>query len=718
MNAHQAKVPAKGTREGRRACLALLAVLVCVAAILLVSMRIDWGGSGVGTPTQPAPKRPPGDPEPAAALQVYMAGRAGAKGRVVAWHKGAVRVADQVSEAEFRFSPPPPDDCLIVGWNTLGDSRLATSIGYVAYDGNANTITLEPAPVWRLRVVVHGAPSESAAGLRIGLRFPTAPGAARWAHMVELIGGQPAGYYLRQPSAPATFELPILPANTGIRVSAECGNLYAQSAELQLKSDREIELTLHRLASDRQVKVRDVLGAPAEVKLALDVVNGEDRRHTVVRSDASGIAAVPGDLNAQAHVRVTDDEWMSAQDTHTLAAGQHVLEITVWQTTTLRLSIEYDDGEPYYGPVWTSANLADGDQTAKKLWLANLVSPDTPIRKPQDEVERAKYGDPQIFHGVAEFYRVPRAAALKVTIPHERVGYPQFELTLDSHVIDPELIHKVVIPAKVTARSLSRIRIVGVDPPLEDLQAAVFRIIGDEIAPVCRFVLSESNESRSLHPGRYVVRISGAQSWLSGEIELPPAVTHDVLARLSPGGTVTARVMNEDGNPLQGATLDVASLGAPTYPAAAEFGVISVADASGAVELAGQPAGQTLYRIEAPGYQPVLINATPQAGSIESLGDVRLARAVGEVRIHLAADRDRATPLEASCHVPWEGGRWTTAREVGDQIVIRGVPVDRTYSVSVKSQAGGPSLKIFNNVRPTAAEPVVVLDATDIEVSD
>ncbi|MBX3460029.1 MAG: carboxypeptidase regulatory-like domain-containing protein [Planctomycetes bacterium] len=715
--------PTQGTvRPAKLKCIAPLLVLILLVGSIAVAV---WPGRDDAK--GPTPDNAPGaaardEPEPAgAALTVTMDHPQARQARVVAWRERAVRVADNVSAGVFRFTPPPPADSLIVGWTTRDGPSLAGAVGYAAYTGGDDAMVLHAEPVWTLRVAVRGtSPGEQT--LRVGLQFPGAADAARWSHLVELIGGKPAGFYLRRPSGANQFDLPMLPADVPLRVSAECDGMFAESEEVRLSDDAELELTLSRVLSERQVRVRDSLGAPADAKLAIDVRPAQDddagRIHTVTRTGPSGNAEIPGDLNSTAYVSVVDDDWVSDRNRHVLLPGGRTMDIPVWRAATLRLTVEYDDGQPYYGPVRVFANLDDDElepSNRRSVFFARLVDASTPIVRPTNEIERAMYGDSSLFHGVAEFYKVPVGPDLKVNIPHERVGYPMYESTLPPDATEPGVVTKIVVPAKITAKSLSRIRIVGVDKPSPDLHVVVYRLIGQEVAPFCRFALAETNESWSMHPGRYLVRITGANAW-QAEVELPPGVTHDVFPRFEQGAVVKARILNERGEPMAGATLDIASRGAPRFPAEAVFGVLAVANADGVVELRGQPAGTAVFRLEAFGYQPAHVNATVHAGGKVELGDVKLSRAVGEIRIRLPESREGTVLLKADLVVPWGTGQLMFEVESGNMIIFAGVAVDRTYSVAVIPEGGGSSLTIFNEVRPTAAEPIVILDATDIEV--
>jgi hypothetical protein len=658
-------------------------------------------------------------------LRVVTPGSDGTPTTVIAL-EGRERVAaTRLEDGIHEFSPPPGVGAQLVAWAGSPESGRTTGVAdVVVYDGSEDTVSMPVRPVWPVRVRVTGVDDPPEGGPRLGVRFPTPDMEYDWARMVEIINGVSAEHYMQAPDEVNSFVLPMVPAQVPLQVNAVWGGYSGVTETFTLTAPREITLELARLPDKRLIRVRDGNGAPAIVKLSVTVTLNTGRSsQRVAATGEDGLLEVPMDDAAthRASVRVVDDAWVSPLSSYLLFPGPEILEIQVWRTGVLSLRVQYDDGEPYLGSVSVSAAYTDLGDSIPRGWSGRLVDADTPIVEPKDEYERSMMGDsPSGFHEVITFTGVPLGPDLTVRLQRLRVGYPAHREVIPSAKVEAGEVLLIVIPRDtIIERTLSRIKIPEHLEFADDVYVSIIILTEDgRHAPLQRaFKLSEQRVSRMARPGfRYIVRLSGSVAWQSHEFELPPGTEYEVYPQPGAPVTITARVVNEQGEPIEGATLDVNTIHGPPNPdhrPRISDVVIGKADPDGRVSLVGQPRVKTDFRVEAPGYQPQVITADPGM-AVYDLGEVVLKRAVGEIHIRLPKADYQDVFLKADV-VQSVSGTLATARAESDVIVFRNLPVGRKYSVSLRSTAGGAT-KIFNGVEPTEENPVVELDATDLEL--
>src|SRR5690606_17851269 len=129
-------------------------------------------------------------------------------------------------ERRHRFSPPPPRGAVLLGWATDVPNGSVSSVSQaVPYDGAGTGVVLALEPVWPVRISLNGLDAASGAEPSVGLRFPSPERGSRWARTVQLVEDRPAGYHLVTQVRAGVFELPMLPEQAELQVSATCGTL-------------------------------------------------------------------------------------------------------------------------------------------------------------------------------------------------------------------------------------------------------------------------------------------------------------------------------------------------------------------------------------------------------------------------------------------------------------------------------------------------------------
>lgn len=132
--------------------------------------------------------------------------------------------------------------------------------------------------------------------------------------------------------------------------------------------------------------------------------------------------------------------------------------------------------------------------------------------------------------------------------------------------------------------------------------------------------------------GRFIVVVSGDYSWSSGAIQLERGETETVVVELKGRGTVSALIVDKDGNPLRPARImDGAMAGRGWGRKGPKEGgsyrsdpSTAYADADGLVVLRGTAAGERKLCIDAPHHKPQLVDAVVPIDGEVHLGTITL----------------------------------------------------------------------------------------------
>lgn len=112
------------------------------------------------------------------------------------------------------------------------------------------------------------------------------------------------------------------------------------------------------------------------------------------------------------------------------------------------------------------------------------------------------------------------------------------------------------------------------------------------------------------------------------------------------------------------------------------------------------------------------LDANTEPGENSTMRMIRVRDGGGEpvqVELSIGITTDAIPETERNLFAP---SRASGPNGTTNTLVISELAVGRSYAVTIHVRARAESMKVFNKVRPTFDEPVVNLDATDIDLSD
>ena len=235
----------------------------------------------------------------------------------------------------------------------------------------------------------------------------------------------------------------------------------------------------------------------------------------------------------------------------------------------------------------------------------------------------ARAQDERYLHGVG-------SATIKGFEPEMEAfkAYPFYCMTVDKHVfaeINPSPgTREVALELQVDPGRTIRGRIIGPDGK-EVLD-------GVEIRTLDLFQAPDSPSNRSnfvvtgLPAGRYRVDFIQRDRKLAGSLYLNGSETGGLTVKLQPWGTVTGRVVDQDGKPLTSVEID--STPRPRFdPERGDIDVTTTVDAEGRFRIEGLVAGvkyDAVGRSPNKAYGPVLKETQLAPGEVKDLGDITL----------------------------------------------------------------------------------------------
>lgn len=187
-----------------------------------------------------------------------------------------------------------------------------------------------------------------------------------------------------------------------------------------------------------------------------------------------------------------------------------------------------------------------------------------------------------------------------------------------------------------------------------------------------------------------------------------------VEAVLAASGSVHARIVNDGGDPVEGAGLAVVDGGYMAFLANNQpvTPTGSISDKGGAISLTGLPTGEVLLQVEARGFEPQTIAVKIEAGGDLDLGDVTLVKAVGTITVKLTGMQDGAKYRVAVAH-PNGPPVYPAAVAVDGKAVLSQLPL-RTYLVCAFPAVGGRVVKELVALDSSHVDAEVQLDVSSL----
>jgi protocatechuate 3,4-dioxygenase beta subunit len=205
-----------------------------------------------------------------------------------------------------------------------------------------------------------------------------------------------------------------------------------------------------------------------------------------------------------------------------------------------------------------------------------------------------------------------------------------------------------------------------------------------------------------LIPGRYRVEVAhgGAEPLRSDEFVLAPGDRRDVgKLALHPGFPVTGRVVDEGGNPIEGARVVVASGGA----SAASAGLLAVSDAAGNFAFA-LPAGRYLLSANASGRGTAQAAVSVAAGASPPALQIKLLRA--EATLEGLVRDDGGRPLARARLAVWPADALDPGVTPGATPIASSVADVGGHFTIASLPAGDARLEVHHPDYPTSVLPV------------
>ncbi|MBX3473930.1 MAG: hypothetical protein KF754_06065 [Planctomycetes bacterium] len=228
---------------------------------------------------------------------------------------------------------------------------------------------------------------------------------------------------------------------------------------------------------------------------------------------------------------------------------------------------------------------------------------------------------------------------------------------------------------------------------------------------------SSSVDASRLSPGTgFRATIMGPKAWRSGPIEVVAFEVTVVKVQFQQGATVTARLLDTQGKPIEHGVLRVSDGDYLQYltarrPERPRF--LKTAE-DGVVTLSGIPPGEIQLEAEAWGKVPVVKTLSLQPASNVDLGDLVLLDGSGEVNVHVTGMRE-GHKYSAYVGQPKNGGNiYPFVPVVDGKCVIRGLPL-RSYYIGVTFTKGGRVVAQRIELSESRTSIDVYLDVSDID---
>jgi RNA polymerase sigma factor (sigma-70 family) len=502
---------------------------------------------------------------------------------------------------------------------------------------------------------------------------------------------------------PSTQANVAMPANGGL--DSEEGNRDPDTSSAE--PDSPIALRRILIASDPS-------GAAVSLKFVVDWRISEDDAWTTqqVTTDADGRAQLDAPLASTLRVNLDDPSWVLGWRNFLIKAGEAEAPIKVYRVRPLRIRVTYADGKPYAGLLTVkAAGLWQASVQMEEAARAKTVAPPG---WPMLEERATLY-----FHEIVEFAGLPSEVEITFETHPTRSGYSIAKHSLKLTAESTNELVEVVVPEGVAPNTPGKIVLTLDEGAKLERPSVLFKVLPDGTRRTSAWNSRDPLVSGKVWPARYIVFILGDLAWHSDEFELAAGETIELRPQLKPSCAISAKVVNDQGEPIEGAALAFATRDLPRTNSSnlkfsKAFNGETVSSADGKLKLAGLPAGTFEFQVYARGMQPWTGFATLVAQQDFDIGDIRLEAAKGRVEVQLPDWDYKVRKVTWSLSDP-EGHTINHANVESSVLILEGLPVGRTYELKfhISVGQGGRAWWYPKKFELTLAAPTIKLDGTD-----
>lgn len=427
------------------------------------------------------------------------------------------------------------------------------------------------------------------------------------------------------------------------------------------------------------------------------------QKDIVRTSDADGRFRLITRRGRALNLRPNTDSWfLNRNGSISLTMEENsVVRLVFSPARTIRIRAMYDDGQP----VTQSGSLTRG-------------GPLFPFADPEDAAPRGTWSFGLGEDGTATVPLLAVDRPLKCTIfGWKRPGYQNaenVEISVDELASGREL-QVVVYPHNMNMGNI-RVEFVNGRPAGK---SQIFYGRNDykpSQGPLA--ANAEFWQSGPLRAGyKYQVTVLGGMAWRSDWIDVVKGENTVVIADLQPAGSVRARLLDGQSNPLARSVLRVSDGGYLGFTARGGTTPLVRPDYwtndKGEVLLAGLPPGRIKIEAEAWLHEPVVMEVDVVGGETHELGDIVLNKAVGEVTVEVTGRRDG---MDYAIVVFQPSGVAIRPFEEfqGDSGTVKGLAL-RAYRVAVTTKNGGRVVGENCELTPDNPNQTIRIDVSTIE---
>jgi RNA polymerase sigma-70 factor, ECF subfamily len=432
-----------------------------------------------------------------------------------------------------------------------------------------------------------------------------------------------------------------------------------------------------------------------------------------VKTAFDGRAQLEAPPEAMLRLNLEEPNWVLGWRNVVIPAGQVEAPITVYAVKPLRVRVTYADGKPYIGLLTVKAaglwqSSVQMDEQARVKAVAPVGWPNLP--------ERATL----YFCEIAEFAGLPSEVEITFETHPSRGGYSVAKHTLMLTEDSTDALVEVVVPEGVAPNTPGKVVLIVGEGVTVERPGVLFKVLPSGEWQSSAWNSRDPLVSGKVWPARYVLFVLGVHAWHSEEFEIAAGETKELHPQFSESCSLSARVVNERGEPVEGAALAFATQDLPrtnrslTMKPSKPFNGEALSDADGKLTLVGFPAGTFSFQVYAPGTQPWTGYATLVAAQNSDMGDIRLEAAKGRVEVQLPDWDYKVRKLTWTLTDP-EGHTIKHANVESSVLVLEGLPVGRTYGLKLHISVGQGARAFWypKNFELTLASPTIKLDGTD-----